>query len=675
MDPDHPTTSPGMRVAGGVELIVRIADPPGGEGWLGRQQHARIRAAIFPPDANLAAELGARTHAARQLKHAALSYSFDVFRDARHLVVVSPAPSGGTLAEAAGDATAGTAEAWVAAMRELASGLEALHAARLHHGFVTAAWIHVGRGPGGKTLTLGGVGLSPSPTDLDAAQAADARDLASVFATAFSGWTPAWRRALEAVRTATALQAVLQRFQREAASVARGFRVRLAVVASVALSGLVVGVASTHRPAGGRAAVLARAERPPPVEVTSWGDDFEQGLGGWMLSGEPLPRVVEGVADAKAVFDNNGDGMYSSGALSRVLLEGPDGWEVRQRVLLRVERMEGCHQSAMLSIHAPDSLPHGVGWLPDHLVHVSVAFEGLDCWAMQPSERGRVHSGGFVRMADGRTHEAGSGIRLGMESTNRWILLTARVGRDGSFRAEVDGVTILETAGPVDPRLLGPVHIGMQGRSAGLTGKAYVDSVAWEPFGRGLVHSGDDLPDVCAPVPVPWTTQAWRAEGCTLPDRAGRRLSLETAAGETVRLETLESHVDEPHFLFELTPFLQSGDHDRLTILLREAELGRQAGVRFSAGVVTLVVTRPDGTFEDEATLGTYTPGSPLSMYLMVRENGDLHVTGSRIPGLIAPLARNGSVPVAAEVELEDSADGVLFSTLRIAKRLSARRE
>jgi len=225
-------------------------------------------------------------------------------------------------------------------------------------------------------------------------------------------------------------------------------------------------------------------------------EDFSNGLSDWIVFGSPLPRIVD-VHGKSSVFDNNGDSVCESGAISNATIDISGGVQICADIYLDVYDLSGCWATINISLTNGElTPPGGACGGSDYKRWTLISFEmiGDACWVWEPSLRRHC----YFRMA-------GIDPILGDSYVNGWHKLRVIIRPDAYVEAYVDNYYLGKSGVPIDAEYLDNPHIYLGDRSSGYGGKAYIDNITvsnpifYEDFSDGLADwdvFGSPLPQV-----------------------------------------------------------------------------------------------------------------------------------------------------------------------------------
>jgi hypothetical protein len=212
-------------------------------------------------------------------------------------------------------------------------------------------------------------------------------------------------------------------------------------------------------------------------QTDAFNDEFNS-LNNWKLYGSPQPRLLNSIFGAQGVFDNNGDGMYNSGAISIQTFDISKGFTLESEVYLDFSNLSGCWSGAAIGISDPTYKSWG-GY--DPWVNYSLQANGDACWGSNASTRRRATLIGGYKIASGTGWE-GFGDTGGSnpqpiyadQYANRWHILKIIIDQNLRPKFYIDNNLIYTGQQPIDASVLAQNRsIWLGDRSSGSAGKAY----------------------------------------------------------------------------------------------------------------------------------------------------------------------------------------------------------
>ena len=213
--------------------------------------------------------------------------------------------------------------------------------------------------------------------------------------------------------------------------------------------------------------------------ATLFEDNFDSGLGRWNLYGSPSPRIISSAAGQTNVFDNNGDSMCSSGAVTQTLITFPSEFVIESDVFLSSPNPAGCWQSASVGItQNPSPLNSGTCALEAYSngLQFGIGYIGDACW--QTPEQYRRHAYFSIAMlAEDGTSESPPPYLVADKYVNGWHDLRIVVEKDLYVSFYCDDTLIYRSQKKLAPSVLQNQRIHLGDRSSGSAGKAYHNNI------------------------------------------------------------------------------------------------------------------------------------------------------------------------------------------------------
>jgi hypothetical protein len=296
-------------------------------------------------------------------------------------------------------------------------------------------------------------------------------------------------------------------------------------------------------------------EGPIDIGAGMFYDDFASDLGKWTPFGSPQPQIVGSVRGRTGVFDNLGDPNFNSGAVSKHLVGGADGFSIESEVYLDFGSLAGCWSAASVGLTKVANPAFGSsGQNEEYGILFSLDAVGDACWGTPSNYRRHAYLSAQVYAEDG-TYESAPAYAIGGDAfantsangfSSGWHLLKVQVDADRSVKFLVDGAVVWSPAKKIHPSLLEGRNIVLGSRSSGSAGKAYHDWVKATPAGaqplllvsRSAVGGADaDL----------YTMRADGSEQRLVHDSAGRAVQARwSKAGDRVVFSSTAISAENP---------------------------------------------------------------------------------------------------------------------------------
>jgi hypothetical protein len=433
-----------------------------------------------------------------------------------------------------------------------------------------------------------------------------------------------------------------------------------------------------------------RAGPPPPPRpaaaraVTEFAESFDSGLAGWVRWGEPPPRLVSAYQGRTWVFDNNGDGMHTSGATSMAVVAAPTGFELRSDVRLDVANPAGCHLDAWIGLtFDPANWMNALGSEGDNGfgVRFGITYVGDTCWGSHPEYWRHAYFGAWFTAEDGRRITLDTELPreawVADRALNRWSSLRIAADAERRVRFFAGNALLWAPEARLHPRVLAGQRVVVFGRSAGSAGKAYHDELELRAAPGGVLQvSATPVVAVSSETRLPWGDAAWtqRTAGSAAPvpwPEGGDELLLTAPDGGALALRTRAPLRGFAAVEFDVQPFLNSGGAapDVLTIFVEQRTAGgwRRWVAELSGTEIRLAERAPGGRETAATRIGTYGPGAWATLVFTRTATGAVTFVGSRLqPHPFASPASAGG-EWALGFELSGSADGAAVRPPRVS--------
>lgn len=413
------------------------------------------------------------------------------------------------------------------------------------------------------------------------------------------------------------------------------------------------------------------------VVFRDWADDFGDGLGGWFTWGSPLPQRLASFQGRAGVFDNNGDGMHSSGVSSLELFACPHGFALESEVFLSITNPAGCHCDAYVGLtRKPEVWPNALGSAGDvgDGLFVGLNYAGDGCWGTPAEWRRHLwllarfwsEDGTWVTIEDELPRANFQCDDLG----NRWVRLEVIVEADRSLRFVADGREIWRPRARLHPEVLTRQRVVAWGRSLGTAGKAYHDWVRLRAAGEGQRIAAGAV-DTPAGTVVAWTRENW--EGAEIPAQGGvETLSLAAVEGGERAVRSRRVVAGPLAFSCEVQPLLRSTsdgrDRARVGLVGRFADgRDRFVGVELAGGEAWLIDTARPGALRRVRRMAGFASGKWQEFSFRVERPMTFGVVGARMESFVYDLGAWPASGWQVEAAVADSGDGVRLKPVRFA--------
>jgi len=122
----------------------------------------------------------------------------------------------------------------------------------------------------------------------------------------------------------------------------------------------------------------------PGTDDPVYAEDFDQGLSGWTLIGNPQPVIREELGNPPPCFDNRGDDLWDNFAVSNTRFDYSDGLILQCDMYLNDSHIDGCWVDGLFRLASKEG---GGGTV----MQVSYRVIGEACWGNPPEERGHAY--------------------------------------------------------------------------------------------------------------------------------------------------------------------------------------------------------------------------------------------------------------------------------------------
>lgn len=226
------------------------------------------------------------------------------------------------------------------------------------------------------------------------------------------------------------------------------------------------------------AAVLCPAASSAAT-FSDFADDFSSGLGDWILFGSPRPQWLATMKGRNGVFDNNGDSSYDSGAISRALVGGTNGFTLQSDVYLDFTNTAGCWVSPAVGL-TRNANPVVGDFGENESFGLYMGLEGLGqaCWMSDPTRRGHTYFNMAIFADDGTLEMFDAYASNADAYANGWHTLKIQVKPDRTVQFYIDSTLVWTPTKRLDPSMLAGRNVLLGIRSSGSAGKAYHDAVS-----------------------------------------------------------------------------------------------------------------------------------------------------------------------------------------------------
>ncbi len=212
-------------------------------------------------------------------------------------------------------------------------------------------------------------------------------------------------------------------------------------------------------------------------ELTTFSEDFSNGLSNWTLFGSPLPLIVDSVYGKNYVFDNNGDSNYDSGAYSNQKITLIEGNVVEADVYVDFSDLNGCWAGDAIYLSENENPQTSSTQAPKTSLGWWLQTAGDACWATDSKYRG--HSWFYFKMPaeDGTFESSPSYTILADNYVNGWHKAKIKIRNDRQVEFYIDDTLLWTSTKKVDIQKLANKRLVLGNRSSGSAGKAYIDNI------------------------------------------------------------------------------------------------------------------------------------------------------------------------------------------------------
>jgi len=200
-------------------------------------------------------------------------------------------------------------------------------------------------------------------------------------------------------------------------------------------------------------------------------DDFSGPMReGWILFGEPLPLLSDSTGLPPPCFDNNGDSMYDSGAMSR------DAWDWKQGLVVECDMYvtsneRGAWIAGTIGLIEADKAVYGQDGIESMIARLSYNYAGEANWSC-PHLQGQMVTSVF-HATGGREECERLHFNDYLDSWHRYTLV---LERDHTVSFFVDDLLLFCSERPL-PEGLGNLSVVLGNRS-GSWGRVFHDNLS-----------------------------------------------------------------------------------------------------------------------------------------------------------------------------------------------------
>ncbi len=195
-------------------------------------------------------------------------------------------------------------------------------------------------------------------------------------------------------------------------------------------------------------------------------EDFDHGLSGWTLIGNPQPVIRENLGNPPPCFDNRGDDLWDNFAVSAIRFDDSEGLILQCDMYLNDSHVDGCWVDGLFRL-AQEEAGGGA------VMQVSYRVIGEACWGNPEDERGYAYRD-FGILKESGTFEWDT--RTVNEDLGEWHRYTVVIRPDRTVDFYVDGTLAYRTEGEIAPSDSG-LWLVIGNRSHRDFGPALIDSI------------------------------------------------------------------------------------------------------------------------------------------------------------------------------------------------------
>jgi len=248
--------------------------------------------------------------------------------------------------------------------------------------------------------------------------------------------------------------------ERDSLVTAAGVLLALGIIAYVLVVSITAG--SLPLPSGG---ILAD-EPGLGTDGLIYFEDFDQGLSGWTLIGNPQPVIREDFGNPPPCFDSRGDDLWDNFAVSTTGFDYSDGLILQCDMYLNDSHTDGCWVDGLFRLAREEA---GGG----AVMQVSYRVIGEACWGNPPEERGHAYRD-FGIMNESGKYEWDT--RIADEDLGEWHRYTVVIRPDRTVDFYVDGELSHRTEQEIVPSDSG-LYLVIGNRSHRIYGPALIDTI------------------------------------------------------------------------------------------------------------------------------------------------------------------------------------------------------
>jgi hypothetical protein len=263
---------------------------------------------------------------------------------------------------------------------------------------------------------------------------------------------------------------------------AAGVVVALGIVAYLLVVSIPAG--SLSLPGGG----FLSEEPGAGTDNLIYSEDFDQGLAGWTLIGNPQPVIREDLGNPPPCFDSRGDDLWDNFAVSNAGFDYSDGLILQCDMYLNDSHIDGCWVDGLFRLAREEG-----GGGP--VMQVSYRVIGEACWGNPPEERGHAYRDFGVMNESGKYEWH---TLIVDDDLGEWHRYTVVIRPDRTVDFYVDGEHAYRTEDKIAPSEPG-IYLVVGNRSHRVYGPALIDTIRVYSYSEETVEyltMGTRAPDL-----------------------------------------------------------------------------------------------------------------------------------------------------------------------------------
>ncbi|NYT20243.1 MAG: hypothetical protein GKC07_00380 [Methanomicrobiales archaeon] len=197
-----------------------------------------------------------------------------------------------------------------------------------------------------------------------------------------------------------------------------------------------------------------------------YAEDFDHGLSGWTLIGNPQPVIREDLGNPPPCFDNRGDDLWDNFAISTETFDDSGGLILVCDMYVNDSHLDGCWVDGLFRLARNES---GGG----AVMQVSYRVIGEACWGNPPEERGYAYRDFGIMNESGKFR---FNTTRANEDLGKWHRYTVVIRPDRIVEFYVDSELAYRTEEKIAPSDSG-LYLVIGNRSHRDFGPALIDSI------------------------------------------------------------------------------------------------------------------------------------------------------------------------------------------------------